>query len=66
MKFRINGKEEELFTETSLDSLVENKGLKREIIVIEHNLQIIAKENWSNILLAEGDNIEIVKFMGGG
>ncbi len=66
MKFRINGKEEELFTETSLDSLVENKGLKREMIVIEHNLQIIPKENWGNIFLAEGDNIEIVKFMGGG
>ena len=66
MKFRINGKEEELFSEISLDSLVENKGLKREMIVIEHNLQIIAKENWGDIFLAEGDNIEIVKFMGGG
>jgi len=66
MKFRINGKEEELFSEISLDSLVENKGLKREMIVIEHNLQIVAKENWCDILLAEGDNIEIVKFMGGG
>ena len=52
MKLCINGKEEELSSEISLDSLVEDKGFKREMIVIERNQKIIPKENWGDIFLA--------------
>lgn len=66
MGLRINGKNEKLEGKISLEALVSERGLDRERVVIEHNLDIIPRESWASVFLAEGDNVEIVKFMGGG
>ena len=36
------------------------------MVVVEHNSEIPDKEKWDSILINDGDNIEIVKFIGGG
>ena len=35
-------------------------------IAVELNKQVIAKENWPSMTLSDGDQIEIVHFVGGG
>ncbi len=66
MIIKINGKDEVIETKINLAELITNKKLSPERIVIEHNLRVTRKEEWGKINLNEGDNIEIISFMGGG
>ena len=63
---KINGKERCVSKPGSLSGLLENAGLSKKAIVIEHNYNIVPKEKWHETTIAEGDNIEIVSFVGGG
>lgn len=42
----------------------ENYNVKH--IVVEYNLEIIPKETYAQTILKDGDEVEIVSFMGGG
>ena len=42
----------------------ENYNVKH--IVVEYNLEIIPKERYAQTILKDGDEVEIVSFMGGG
>jgi sulfur carrier protein len=66
MIFIINGQQESIEKPVSLSALVAAKGLCPEKIVVEHNLSIIAREDWSKITIKDRDMVEIVSFVGGG
>ncbi|MCX7657476.1 MAG: sulfur carrier protein ThiS [Oscillospiraceae bacterium] len=66
MIVKINGKEENIKKGTSILSLLDLKGVNPNSVVIEHNYEIPERGKWGEILVSDGDNIEIVKFMGGG
>lgn len=67
MNIRINGEEVVLSHETmNLHELITAKGLIPERVVIEVNLEIIARERWPSVSVREDDQIEIVSFVGGG
>lgn len=66
MIVKINGKDEIIETRLNLIELIKNKNLLPERIVIEYNLRVTRKTEWQEIILQEGDNIEIISFMGGG
>ena len=66
MILTLNGKQESVENPVSLDALVEAKGLCPEKIVVEHNLCIIAREDWPKITVKDRDMIEIISFVGGG
>ena len=66
MKIRINGKEETIERTGSLADLVEEKAFKSESTVIEHNLEVVPREKWTQVMLNDGDRLEIVSFVGGG
>ena len=61
----LNGKQEnEKFS--TLAELLEKRGYRREIVVVEMNGVIIKKENYDTTSVNDGDVIEVVQFMGGG
>ncbi|OEH86199.1 thiamine biosynthesis protein ThiS [Desulfuribacillus stibiiarsenatis] len=67
MKVTINGKEEQLTVEgLSILEWVVEKGLQPQQLVIEHNGQVIEQEQWSHITLKENDQLEVLRFVGGG
>ena len=66
MQIQINGKPKVLPAETSIVALLQQLQLKTEHVVVERNSGIVAKENYATTLLAEGDALEIVQFVGGG
>lgn len=66
MIVKINGKEENVEKGMTLLSLLDFKRVNPNSVVIEHNYEIPEREKWGEILVNDGDNIEIVKFMGGG
>ena len=69
MKIRVNGEEKKLELDKEnafLSKILELMGYKSNNIVIELNNLIINSKNWDNIILKEGDNLEIVSIVGGG
>lgn len=68
MKIKLNGKDIEIETENkmSIVSLLVWKGIVPATVIVEYNFNIPERGKWQDIELKEGDNIEIIKFMGGG
>ncbi|MBN3040836.1 MAG: sulfur carrier protein ThiS [Candidatus Omnitrophica bacterium] len=66
MNITINGKKEKVYDNISMLELIKLKGLDKEKIVIERNLEIISRDRFYDLILADEDSIEIVSFVGGG
>lgn len=66
MRVTVNGQEQELAEGTPLSSYLEFRGLDPSVIVVEYNFQILPEQDWEGIILKENDNLEILRFVGGG
>jgi len=62
----LNGKKTEVDCEMSLLEFLNLKGLEIDRIVVECNFEIARKEDWGSIILKENDNLEVLRFVGGG
>ncbi|MGH9505163.1 MAG: sulfur carrier protein ThiS [Terriglobales bacterium] len=65
MKIVINGQAQTLGP-TTLSQLVEHLGMTQDRVAIELNRNIVPRTQWPETNLAEGDQLEIVHFVGGG
>jgi thiamine biosynthesis protein ThiS len=68
-KIQLNGQSrtfEEFTTRVELSRLIESLGLKADRIAIERNGEILYRNTWDQISIADGDRLEIVQFVGGG
>lgn len=65
MNLIING-ESRSVTAESLTALVEQLGMKADRVAIELNRQIVPRDLWSQTALKDGDQLEVVHFVGGG
>lgn len=66
MRLHINGEAHEYPGNLSLIQLWESLGLNAAKVAVEVNLAIIPRSRYAETMLADGDKIEIVQFMGGG
>ena len=66
MKLRVNGEEQEVAAGTTVTDLLETLGLSAERVAIERNRAIVKQEQWAELALESGDELEIVHFVGGG
>jgi sulfur carrier protein len=66
MTLLINGQERVLENVKTLADVVSHFGLNERIIVIEHNLNIVPRDQYAATQVKDGDKIEIVHFVGGG
>ncbi|MCX7925921.1 MAG: sulfur carrier protein ThiS [Fimbriimonadales bacterium] len=66
MRVRINGKERELPESTTLLQLLQERGVDPRTVVVEYNYEILPRERYAEIILHEGDNLEIVQMTAGG
>lgn len=66
MRIYVNGNETETADGTTVEALVVRKGLNPDTVVVEHNMDILPREMWVEKVLADGDRVEIVAFVGGG
>jgi thiamine biosynthesis protein ThiS len=46
--------------------LVESLGLLPEATAVQRNEEIVARSAYADTILAEGDTVELVRFVGGG
>ena len=66
MRVQINGEAREVAEALKLSALVNELSLAPERVAIELNQQVVRRNQWPATILAEGDRIEIVHFVGGG
>lgn len=62
----VNGKVMNFKEEITIEELLRNFHLDMDKVVVEVNLEIIAKEKYYEFVLNEEDKIEIISFVGGG
>ena len=66
MRLKINGDDREFSSPLTLASLIEQLGTKPDRIAVELNHDIASRDQWATIHLKDGDQLEIVHFVGGG
>lgn len=62
----INGEPRELSEGLNLSDLIRELALAPERIAIELNHEVVRRTEWSAKKIADGDQIEMVHFVGGG
>lgn len=66
VKVKLNGEEKEFQEHATVQDILDEINIKSKMFVVEKNLEILPKENYSSCKIAEGDSFEIVGFFGGG
>lgn len=62
----VNGQQETLDTPISVTELIEQRGLRPERVAVELNGDIVPRNKRSEVMLHDGDTVEIVTFVQGG
>jgi sulfur carrier protein len=62
----LNGKKTELEKAMTLVDLLEFKNIETDRVIVEYNFGVLMKNEWESTVLKEDDNIEVLKFVGGG
>jgi len=63
---QLNGEPRTVAAEMSIAALADTLGLNPKKIAVERNLEIVPRSTLAAVMLADGDQLEIVHFVGGG
>lgn len=66
MNIKINGKPAEVPERSTVDELMQGRGIRPGEAVVQYNGEIVDKSQWTEIILKENDELEILRFVGGG
>jgi sulfur carrier protein len=62
----LNGEQFELDRPVSVADLLTRLDIDPRRVAVEHNLAILKRQRFPEVVVTEGDTIEIVNFVGGG
>jgi thiamine biosynthesis protein ThiS len=65
LRLILNGKPREVSEVGTVEELIQALGIHR-MIVVQHNGDIVSREQYADRRLAEGDTLDIAHFVGGG
>ena len=65
MRIRLNGTERQTQAGT-ISNLLEELGLPRQMVLVEHNGEATRREQWDGAPLRDGDAIEVLRVAAGG
>jgi sulfur carrier protein len=66
LRITLNGDPFELDQPLSVADLLARLAIDARRVAVEHNLTILKRDAFSHVLVREGDQVEIVNFVGGG
>jgi len=66
MTITLNGERHELTEPMSVDALLAALEIDARRVAVEHNLSIIRRHRFPEVIVGDGDTVEIVNFVGGG
>jgi thiamine biosynthesis protein ThiS len=62
----VNGETQTLEESVTILSLLEAHGLRREMVVVERNGEIVPRDRFEQVVVEHDDVLEIVQMMAGG
>ena len=62
----VNGTERSVPSGTTVARLIELLEIDGARVAVEKNLDVVPRATWPQALLADGDRVEVVTFVGGG
>jgi len=62
----LNGEPYELDQPVTLTALLERLRIDPRRVAIEHNLTVVRRAHYGDTVVSDGDQVEIVNFVGGG
>ena len=66
MHITLNGEPFELEHPVSITDLLTKLEIDPRRVAVEHNLAILKRQRFPEVVVGEGDTVEIVNFVGGG
>src|SRR5229473_1232177 len=66
IEIRLNGEAREIPAALSIAELLDHFNLPKDFVAVERNRSIVPKQKWETVALAQGDELEVVHFVGGG
>jgi thiamine biosynthesis protein ThiS len=66
LSITLNGEPRRVAGGMSVADLVREIGLDPKKVAVERNLEIVPRSTLADVMLADGDQLEIVHFVGGG
>ncbi len=66
MQIVLNGNEHTLPSEMTLAKLIESLGVDRRLVALAHNGEVVPRDTYDSITVRDGDQVEIVRMVGGG
>jgi thiamine biosynthesis protein ThiS len=66
MVITLNGERVELDEPMSVIALLAKLDIDPRRVAVEHNLSILKRQRFPDVIVGDGDRVEIVNFVGGG
>jgi len=66
MEITVNGEKQTMDKKVTVAFFLEKLGIDPETVVIERNLDILARKEHNQVTLQDGDSIEIIRMVDGG
>ena len=62
----INGEQQSVDDNASVQQILQGLGVPEHIVIVERNRKIIPKDQYGQVRVVAGDELELVHLMGGG
>jgi thiamine biosynthesis protein ThiS len=62
----LNGERRELDAPVTIAALLAHLGIDSRRVAVEHNLVVLKRATFDEVVVREGDVVEVVNFVGGG
>jgi thiamine biosynthesis protein ThiS len=66
LKIRLNGEPFEILAPVTIAGLLAALKIDPRLVAVEHNIAVVKRASYDTTDVREGDEIEIVRFVGGG
>ncbi|HXA28968.1 MAG TPA: sulfur carrier protein ThiS [Candidatus Angelobacter sp.] len=66
ISIRVNGDAREVEEGLTVAGLLDALGVKAPRVVVEHNMRILRADDFAAARIADGDELEVLQFVGGG
>ena len=62
----VNGEPRQVAAGTSIAAMLREIGIEPQKVAVEHNLEVVPRSTLEDVQVSDGDQFEIVHFVGGG
>ena len=66
MTIQLNGEPFDIAGPVTIGALLASLNIDPRIVAVEHNVVVVKRQHYDDTFIKDGDEVEIVRFVGGG